>query len=368
MIGYVYSPSTRALKAVLDTVSDYYLEDLFDDAGEIEFYVSLQYASDIQEDDIVWFGGRKASIVEGIALSKNSEGKKMLKVTGRTAESYLERRTIYPSIQKTGNVSTVMRFLLDNNVVNPTDPSRQISFITLDAQQQTLGDSISYQQTGGNLLSEIVSLCQAHSLGFLLEFNPENVSFVFKVYQGTNHSVNQSSNPTVYISSRLDDILDSSYQSNTSNYRNFAYVGGEGEGSERTYATVDPDSVTGYSRRELFVDARDLQSEVDGTTVDANTYTAMLQDRGLKKLESNKIVQEYSADIVQHPSAYTFGVDYNLGDTVTVYDADLQVTVDAVVSALITTKAQGKNSTSILFGYGPPTIHKKLKEVMYIGS
>ena len=90
----------------------------------------------------------------------------------------------------------------------------------------------------------------------------------------------------------------------------------------------------------------------------------MLEDRGLKKLESYKAIKEFSADITQNSKTYVFGVDYQIGDTVTVYDADLQVTVDAVISAFITSKAKGKTSTAISVGYGPPTIYQRLKELM----
>lgn len=364
MIGYVYSPGTRLLKAVLDKVSDFYMEDLANGAGEMQFYAPLSYAADVDEDDIVWFGGSKAGVVEGITLSKDTEGAKTLCVYGHTAEIYLDRRIVCPALQLMGSVSGICRALLTYNLISPSDPSRKISFISLYSQQESIGTSLSYQQTGGNLLKEVSALCQKNSLRFALEFDPTQVEFVFRLYPSTNRSVNQSTNSRVIISSALDDILSSSYQSSTSGYKNVAYVAGEGSGDDRKYAIVNPGSVSGYSRRELFVDARDLQTVVNGETLNDDVYIASLVDRGVKKLEGNKRSQEFSATIVQHPSAYELGVDYQLGDTVTIVDSDLNVTVDAMVTAVITAISRGRTTTTILFGYGIPTINQKLKELM----
>ena len=59
-----------------------------------------------------------------------------------------------------------------------------------------------------------------------------------------------------------------------------------------------------------------------------------------------------------------YGVDYFLGDTITVIDEDLGVIVDAVVVKVTTSKAQGKEETEISFGYGVPTIYERMKVIM----
>lgn len=364
MTMYVYSPASRTLKTVIDQISGLLWENLSAGAGEIELYVPLSCYSEIEEDDIIWLGGKRAGVVEGLSLFKDSTGEKSLKISGHTAEIYLDRRTIYPAIQKTGSVSTVVSFLLYKNLINPSDSNRQIQFIGLDLQQESLGQSINYQQTGGNLLTEVSALCQAHSLGFLMEFDPASVSFTFKIYQGLDRSKDQTDNPVVFVSSELDDILSSSYESSKALYKNFAYIGGEDSGAERIFTSVNLDGSEGYLRRELFVDARDLQNEVNGTSLNSSTYEGVLQDRGLKKLEQYKAVQEFSAEIAQNPSANKFGVDYDLGDTVTVCDSDLGVVVNAIVSSEVVSFSEGKFGRAIYFGYGIPTIHKIVRGLM----
>lgn len=126
----------------------------------------------------------------------------------------------------------------------------------------------------------------------------------------------------------FDDILctmDScDYTRDVSKYCNVATVAGEGEGSARKYAGIDitgtaSGTFTGFSRRELFVDARDLQSETEDasgnkTTMSNADYTKVLQTRGLEKLKENEV--ETKLELSVNEAYLTYGEDYNLGDVV----------------------------------------------------
>ncbi len=84
-------------------------------------------------------------------------------------------------------------------------------------------------------------------------------------------------------------------------------------------------------RRELYIDARDLQSDGDPDhPLAPEEYAAALASRGLEKLAST------SWCAPSPPCAYPrphlcLRVDFFLGDTITVSDERLGVTVDAVV-------------------------------------
>lgn len=118
----------------------------------------------------------------------------------------------------------------------------------------------------------------------------------------------------------------------------------------------------GLARRELFIDARDLQSDSDpDNPLTAEEYTAMLTNRGREKLAENQLVHSFSADIRTYNPTYVYGKDFFLGDTITVTDDRLGVTVDAVVQGVErSVGAQGEALTFTL-GYGQPTIYDILK-------
>lgn len=67
------------------------------------------------------------------------------------------------------------------------------------------------------------------------------------------------------------------------NYANVALVQGAGEGDERATVWVGNVDATGSDRREMYIDARDLQPE-DGETSTSQSYLEKLADRGGEKL------------------------------------------------------------------------------------
>lgn len=121
-------------------------------------------------------------------------------------------------------------------------------------------------------------------------------------------------------------------------------------------------SPSGLSRRELFVDARDLQSGSDSESpMTPEEYAAALTGRGLEKLAENQLVRSFSAVVRTHQPTYVYGVDFFLGDTITVTDQRLGVTVEAVVQGAERAVSDSGESLTLTLGYGPPTLHEILK-------
>lgn len=120
----------------------------------------------------------------------------------------------------------------------------------------------------------------------------------------------------------------------------------------------------GLSRRELFIDARDLQSDADpDKPLSPEEYAALLAARGDQKLAENQLVRSFSAAVRTYDPTYSYGGDFQLGDTITVTDERLGVTVDAVVSGVGRSVGAQGESLTLTFGYGQPTaydiLHRK---------
>ena len=203
-------------------------------------------------------------------------------------------------------------------------------------------------------------------IGFNILFRPKEKKLIFEVIEGVDRTVEQSDVDPVEFSTDLEDILSSSYYTNDEDKKNVALIFGEGEGVERTRQVAGDDSAQGFGRRELFIDARDLQSETtndDGETVTLTQeeYNQTLISRGDNKLSEYRIVESFEAKIrVFGNIQYEFGVDYNKGDKVTVRDRQLNV----VVSARITEVEEdfgNEYELTLTFGYSYPTIMQKVK-------
>ncbi len=118
----------------------------------------------------------------------------------------------------------------------------------------------------------------------------------------------------------------------------------------------------GFERRELYVDARDLQQLSLENPMTSEEYTEALTTRGQEKLSDTQLVQSFSATVRTFNPTYEYGVDFLLGDTITVTDERLGLSVSAVVEGV--ERSVGKNGEDMILtlGYGLPTISDRLRK------
>ena len=116
-------------------------------------------------------------------------------------------------------------------------------------------------------------------------------------------------------------------------------------------------------RREIYIDARDLQSDSDpDNPLTLEEYTALLENRGREKLAENQLVKSFSAVIRTIDPPYTLGEDFHLGDTITVIDERMGVTADAVVQGVERAVGEDGESMVLTLGYSQPTIYDVLRK------
>jgi len=122
------------------------------------------------------------------------------------------------------------------------------------------------------------------------------------------------------------------------------------------------DAPTGLARREIFVDARDLQSDADpDNPLTPEEYAAVLTTRGEERLAENQLVQSFSTVVRTLDPTYEYGVDFFLGDTITAIDERQGVTAGAVVQAVQRSVSAEGEGLLLTLGYGQPTIYDILK-------
>ena len=145
--------------------------------------------------------------------------------------------------------------------------------------------------------------------------------------------------------------------------RNLAYVAGEDSGVNRVVVGTGDLEARDIDLRELFIDARDLQStQSQGGSIPESEYKKMLGERGNTKLENYKAIETFEASLRNSSSLeHQFGVDFFLGDTVTIYDSRMRVQIDAVVTSVIYTYDEKGLNVDLVFGYEQPTLANKLR-------
>lgn len=343
--------------------------DKFNGFGIFELWAPItdENSQYFKKGNILWCGGDNAAVVEIVRSEIDENGTKTYNVKGRTLEMLLTTRIIwgtYNAVNK--DVSTVMYEIVNQNCVNPSNANRKIPYLKL-AEDLKLGGKITYQKTGGEVYDSLSTIASTYDLGFSVLFKPKTKELIFEVVEGVDRTVEQSTNDPVEFSTELEDLLSSSYYTNDQDVKNVAFVQGEDSGSSRKSVTSGEASSKGFGRRELYVDARDLQS----TSIDENgeeqnlsptEYTQVLTQRGDDKLSECKTTETFEAQIrVFGNVQYEFGVDYKKGDKVTIRDDQLSVMISARITE-VQQEFDDEYALVLTFGYSYPTIMQKVKQ------
>lgn len=370
-------------------------DDAFDNIGQINEFTSLIWPDKfngfsefelnapvtpenkelIQKGNIIWCGGDNACMIEIITSESDINGQKFYKVKGRSLEMLLTTRIIWGTYVCVNEyTSTAMYEIVNKHCVNPTDPFRKIPFLEC-AEDEELGKIVSFQKTGGEVFTILESISLDSELGFDILFKPKEKKLVFKVSEGIDRTFSildigfpgfPGASRMVIFSTDLDDILESSYYTNDQDIKTLAYVAGEGEGADRKYIISGNSASKGFERRELYVDANDLQSEVlddDGnmTTINHDDYNDMLNDRGLEKLAECILAESFEAKMrVVGDVQYKYGVDYFKGDKVIIQDNELGIEVIGKITE-VCENYDDEYELIITFGYSYPTLIQKVK-------
>ena len=320
---------TITLEAICDTFSSLLWDIEYYKCGSFEVYIAAnpQNVNIFQpgrivgrDDDSQHFG-----IIESVQIDTDAENGDYLTVRGRFLMCLMERRIIHPMYSTTAEkaYSEIIREVVTQNTL--LNDSRKIPGLSLGAVtgacwEQTTTLQVSYD----NLMEWVYTICE--KIGGtanirLVKDVGETYKMVLDLSEGADRSLMQEDNPHIIFSDAYSNLLSFSYASDTAITRNFAYIYGHGEGTDRKHTTYCVDTEPTYLERyELYVDAKDISEEeqVEGETVPIpeEQYIELLKTRGSEKLVQPKTASE--SEIAANSTQYVYNRDYFVGDYVTV--------------------------------------------------
>lgn len=332
---------------IVDTATSIIWANRHRQHGDFEIYISASAAvlDLLQEDRLVMRDDDDmVGIVEKIEITTNEENGDFLTVTGRCTRSILGRRIVWDQTTLNGTVENGMRQLVTDAFISPKIAERKYDGLTL-AAAHGYSDRLQIQYTGDNVKEAVESLCAANNYGYKMPLVGGVLQLDF--YKGVNRSATQSENPRVIFSEEYDNLTETTYTRDKTDYKSVVLVAGEGEGAARRRATVSRSTdLSGLHRRELYVDARDISSN-EGQIADEE-YLAQLAERGATALSEAPIVESMEGT-VEPLQMYTYKVDYFLGDTVTVVN-QYGISADAQVLEVVETWDENGYTCTPTFG------------------
>lgn len=328
----------------LDAFESIIWTERYNGCGNFEFYspankMILQVVDTVQKkraatlDCYAWLKGSSAlMIVEDIEITTDTETGKHVIVSGRGLESILERRIIWNQTILNGNLQNGIQQLINAAIINPAIADRKIPKFLFSPSSNAYISSLSLraQYTGDNLYDTILIICETYQLGFDVILDDNN-NFVFSLTYGEDRSYDQYKNPYVIFSPNYENIINSDYLESVKTLKNVTLVAGEDEGENRKTRIVG--SSSGLARRELYTDARDIQSEVNEVKLTDAQYNALLDQRGSEKLAENVYTKIFTGEI-EPTKTFIYDKDFYKGDVVQIvneYGMESKARVSEVV-------------------------------------
>lgn len=348
-------PTTYLPDALIEDYSSMIWTERYSGAGEFKMKSSqvLGTLDFLQEGRLITLlDTKEVMIIETRSVGVDNNGYPEVTVTGRTFETFLEQRAITAltynepwKALKQYKDSEMASLLLWNTLVNSTgqDPTRSGTIQSTLTAIANLGVTISSNLTetasdwwleSGEVYEFFTNVLSIEALGIrsirpsgfsasLISFDTTNTSsrgaiiktptsgitkLCLDVYSGLDRTDSQTIREPIIFHYTSGDIDEPSYLRSIRDYKNMAIVT-----SSIGVLEVQgiPPAGSGMNRRILYLDGGDIGD------LEYAVFSEALKQKAKAELQQHNML--YMFDGAISPLArYKYGVDYNLGDTVTV--------------------------------------------------
>ena len=334
------------------------------ETGVFEFHTSVDYFPLLNSGNYICRNDRtELGVIREVNYAQTDKGERSAYCKGYFAEKLLDDRVIQPGVNITGTPEEIAFALVDGFAINPSDPGRKISRLSLGARKG-LGTSVTLQTTGDKLGEKLYETEQTQEISHRILYDYEENTLTFENWKGLDRTEEQEDNSPAIFSNSFYNIKSAIYDRDESSYANFAYVAGEGEGAARVVVEGDIRTDPDEERREIYVDARDLQSEYEDESGNKHTYTAaqyreLLRQRGLEKLAEYQKIETVNSDI-DAGANLVYLEDFDLGDLCTYQNTDVGIETDKRITEVQEVYEGAKVTLNITFGTDEATTITKI--------
>lgn len=284
----------------------------------LELIDTAEYRKKIREDFYAGRSDRDTLMV--IKTVEFRDGR--IIASGKQATAVLDDVAMIGTIQAGASIDTAVK-----NAYNGSAKFRKLNFA-----ETNIGVKSTHQISNASFAEVCSTLCADTDLGIRVKKN--GAELLAEFYQ-------PSENPNLVFSKQYGNLSEPEITLSTEGAKNYAIVFGQGEGDDRIRATVD--MTNAQDRRELIVDAKDLQMDAGETSEE---YLKRLESRGIEKLLGCQNV--FSCSFI--PSEKDFGTKYDLGDVLTIHLTEYGLKLKARVAKFTQKSQKNRTETTIEVG------------------
>ena len=216
--------------------------------------------------------------------TKEDTGENVYEVIGIDKLSILSQRvTLELKNYENKNVEDLIRELITENCINPTDGKRKLNVVLSGKVGFT--DVITTKiDRGTNIFAKIKELCVAYD--YCLKMIRVNNEWTINLYRGNNYSFEQQANAFIEFSDKFHNLKTTNYSCDKSSFSN-----------------------TAVSETEIINDGYEGEERYEVSVGSAT------EDEAKNQLQN--LLETFTGEII-NTNLYKYKVDYNVGDIVTI--------------------------------------------------
>ena len=228
-------------------------------------------------------------------------------------------------------LSELFKELVDENrILNNYDSDMDIPGLTIKISP-TVGPLLTDQFRFQDLVTELQRMASNNGYGWIIEHTTV-VNFEFDVYEGVDRTAGQIVNTKAIFSIELENVKALTRNQDIEQFRQMAKVAGQGEGTARDILDVGGSLTTGWKRKKVFVDARDIDLG----------DTSGLTNRGNERLKDYVEIDVVQVGGFISRKNLVYMKDFDMLDTITVEDKILDISIDLQITKAIETYLPGQ--------------------------
>jgi hypothetical protein len=282
-------------------------------------------------------------LIEQVQFDHEGEARE-LTVAGRSVDGFaLTERHVIPPVddshdrQASVPAETAIKHYVGGHAGAAAGAARALPGLVVAADLRR-GPTVTTAARFQPLVDVVRELALLSGLGWRTTLDRAANELLFDVLEGTDRSA------SVFFDFDFETLESWHELISLLNSKTVAYVAGQGEGTARDVVVrwqgTEP---TGFERRELFVDARDVELG----------ETALLDQRGDAVLADRET--ERALEVTIHPyGSFRYRRDWDLGDLVLAQNRELGVGLTARVVEVRESREQSAEASSITAALGRP--------------
>lgn len=328
---YLYSPLkqgesfTQNQLKITKLASGIIFTEKFNAIGTFEFSLPAadDFCSDAEENQIISVDNKYFGIIRQIKQSEQVN-ENIVIISGVDLKGYLEQRiTLYPSTAidkglqgydaiKDVSTETAVKYFINNNIVNPTNPKRKIISFKIAPDQKRGIENDKYMSRFEPLSDVCFKNLEPQQMGYKVDIDLINNFYTFDVCKGVDRTARQNENGRIIFDVSYKNIFSFEYDKSMRSFKNLFYA-------SLTKSKTEAETLTCMYSREGEEEAEsafryEQHLNVSVNLPEADMY-ANLKQYALKDAANYEKTETITAAVADK---YRLAVDYNLGDFVTI--------------------------------------------------